>query len=171
MDNLGKFLGHYTIKPFEDDGFIKVYFYEKSILFDEKIINEIINNEKLSKTFISINKDWKNLKKEKNQIILDVMNMICENEEFFIKLITYDNNLDYSDAYYEILKSKYLLIKIEQKDFEKEIVKENIANYYVENLKKINSSNVEFYKYKSESDKVFFIMVINNKIKLGFGKQ
>jgi hypothetical protein len=171
MNNLGNFLGHYTINPFNDEGFMKVYFYEKGINFEENVINEIIDNEKLSKIFISINNDWKNIKKGKTEIIVNIMNMISENEDFFKRFIVYDSTIDYNDVYYNLLKSKNLLIDIEQKEFEKHIVKENIGNYYTENLEKINSSDTKFYKYKSESENYFFIMVINDKIKLGFGEQ
>jgi hypothetical protein len=170
MNNLGNFLGYYTINPFTDEGFIKVYFYEKGINFEENIVNEIIDNEKLSKIFISINNDWKNIKKGKTEIIINIMNMISENEDFFKKFIIYDSTIDYSDVYYNLLKSKNLLIDIERKEFEKHIIKENIGNYYTENLEKINSSDTKFYKYKSENENYFFIMVINDKIKLGFGE-
>lgn len=170
MNNLGNFLGHYTINPFNDKGFIKVYFYEKGISFEENIINEIIEDEKLSKIFISLNNDWKNVKKDKLEIIVDIMKMIFENEDFFKNFLSYDSKLNYNDVYYNLLKSKNLLIDIEQKEFEKNIVKEKIGNYYAENLKKINSSDAKFYKYKSENDTCFFIMVINDKIKLGFGE-
>jgi hypothetical protein len=170
MNNLGKFLGHYTINPLNDGGFIKVYFYEKGINFEENIINEIIDDEKLSKIFILINNDWKNINKEKSEIIVDIIKMISENEDFFKKFLSYDFKIEYNDVYYNLLKSKNLLIDIEQKEFEKNIVKENIGNYYTENLEKINSSDTKFYKYKSENDTYFFLMIINDKIKLGFGE-
>jgi hypothetical protein len=170
MNKLGKFIGNYTIKPLDDEGFIKVYFYETSILFDDNIIEKIIDDEKISKLFIAINNEWKGSKKEREDVLLDIMEMISENQEFFKDLFTYEKKIEYNDVYYNLLKSKKILIEIEQKEFEKNISKENIGNYYAENLKKINLSDAKFYKYKSENESYFFIMVINDKIKLGFGE-
>lgn len=170
MSNLGEFLGYYTIDPFRDGGFIKVYFFEKGINFEENITEELIEDENLSKIFISINNEWKNSKKKKEEIILDIMKMISENEIFFKKFISVNSTVDYNEVYYNLLKSKNILIDIEQKEFEKNIIKQEIGDYYTENLEKINSSNASFYKYKTEEGEIFFIMVIDNKIKLGFGK-
>jgi hypothetical protein len=91
-------------------------------------------------------------------------------DEFSNDTKLYDNESE-NEIYFKHLKENGKLNKITRKKFESNIKDEKIGDYYVENLEKSKSKSTNFYTYKSKEDKSCFIMVMNDKIKIGFAEK
>ena len=87
---------------------------------------------------------------------------------FFLESQIKKEEIFSSELFLQILKEKFLLNKITRKEFESKITDEKYGEYYVENLI-YTKDNSEFYKYKSEISGIdFYLMVVDDKIKIGF---
>lgn len=186
MDLLGKLLGNFTIENDNGEHLFRIYFYEDRILFDEKFLNGIANNDKTMKRFQDINKVWHETK-EKNNVVEEVMGMLADDQEYLSQFFYNEkeraesNKLlnnpgsrstkiqDKNTIYFSYLKNHDKLKEIEREQFEKKITDKEIGEYYVENFE-IAKNSSKFYKYKSSKDKDCYIMVVNNRIKIGFAE-
>jgi hypothetical protein len=179
MKVLGKLLGHFTVKnDYNEDLFI-VYFYEEGISFNDDFLRGIIEQENLWIRFMEINLFWKNgfhISENEDDLKSQTMNMIMdllqENQEqlsrYFNDKPQLNQELDNSQMFLSHLRDNDLLKEITIKEFESKIKDEEIGDYYVENLEKIKQS-AKFYTYKSEKVNLdFYLMVVEEKIKIGF---
>lgn len=172
MKNLGNFLGHFTVKNDNEEKLFKVYFYDNGISFDENLLKGIIDNEDVYKDFIKINNSWKNDEKDKEITMKSILEMLERHQDylsnFFLESQIKKEEIFSSELFLQILKEKFLLNKITRKEFESKITDEKYGEYYVENLI-YTKDNSEFYKYKSEISGIdFYLMVVDDKIKIGF---
>lgn len=172
MKNLGNFLGHFTVKNDNEEKLFKVYFYDNGISFDENLLKGIIDNEDVYKDFIKINNSWKNDEKDKEITMKSILEMLERHQDylsnFFLEKQIKKEEIFSSELFLQILKEKFLLNKITRKEFESKITDEKYGEYYVENLI-YTKDNSEFYKYKSEISGIdFYLMVVDDKIKIGF---
>jgi HD superfamily phosphohydrolase len=179
MEELGDFIGHFTVQ--NDDGLdlFKIYFHKNGISFDNKFLKGVIKNKKVCKDFEKINNKWISGSLSKEDAAKLIMKMLEKNQEylsnFFIDEFSndtklYDNESE-NEIYFKHLKENGKLNKITRKKFESNIKDEKIGDYYVENLEKSKSKSTNFYTYKSKEDKSCFIMVMNDKIKIGFAEK
>ena len=127
-------------------------------------------------SFEKINKVWDSEEKDKEAVIEAVMFMLEHNQrylsDFFYPQEELDENgdslkeeIDINNEY-EVLKKTRELKPITRKDFESKVVDEQIGDYYVENFEKAKKAN--FFTYKSEKEEDCFIMVVKDRIKIGF---
>ena len=179
MKDLGDLIGHYTVRNDNGLDLFRIYFHENGISFDEKFLKGIINKNKIYKEFIKINMKWISSDISKDEIINLIMKLLEKNQKylskFFIDKFDIDSKLineeDDNEIYLKHLKDSEKLNKITRKKFESNIKDETIGEYYVENLEKSKSKSTNFYTYKSEENKSCYIMVIDNKIKIGFAEK
>jgi hypothetical protein len=179
MKNLGDLIGHFTIR--NDDGLdlFRIYFHKNGISFDKKFLKGVTKDGKVYKTFIKINIEWMSGSLSKEEATELIMKMLEENQEylsnFFINKFDKYSDRYYKDSeneiYFKHLKANGKLNKITRKQFESNIKNENIGDYYVENLEKSKSKFTNFYTYKSTENKNCYIMVIDDKIKIGFAEK
>jgi len=180
MKNLGQFIGHFTVKNDNKESLFKVYFYDKGISFGDNFLRGIIENEDTYKDFMTINENWKSNNKDREVVMKQIMEML-EKHQNYLSNFFMDNELentikskilkDSNELFFEHLKNENMLSIITRKEFEAKIVDEKIGEYYVENLKD-TKSNSEFYTYISKSSGLsFYLMVVDNKIKIGFSEK
>jgi hypothetical protein len=185
MKSFGKLLGNFTIKNEDDRHLFKIFFYENSLSFEESFLNGINKNDKINKEFEKINKNWSSGKHSKEDIIESLLSLIGKNEKYISEYFYKDEELDENghliennieviddnknkySIYFDYIKQNKELEKIKRKDFESKIVDKNIGEYYVENFE-VAKNKAEFYKYKTDAGEDSYIMVIDNKIKIGF---
>jgi len=185
MDSLGNILGNFAIKNDNDINLFKVYFHENGITFNKKFHKGVLDNFDTALQFENINKIWNSETRDKKEVIEAVMFML---EHFQVYLSTFfynedeiremseefkSNNLDIKknefDIYFDKIKKTRDLKPITRKDFESKIIDEKIGEYYVENFELAKEAS--FFTYKSDNDKDCFIMVKNDRIKIGFAEK
>ena len=173
MKHLGEYIGHFTVK--NDDGLdlFKVHFYEKGISFDDKFLRGIIENEETYKDFIKINDNWKD-SSNKESAMKSIMALLEKNQDYLSDFFISEDDVDSTDIptsnemFLQHLKENDKLTEIQRKDFESKITDEKIGNFYVDNLKQTKGKS-KFYTYKSDNSGLdFYIMVVDDKIKIGF---
>jgi hypothetical protein len=174
MNYLGGLIGHFSIKNENDEHLFKVYFYEGGIAFDFKLTKGIMENKKTKKEFIKIDNFWLK-EKDKDETIKLIMKLLDENQEYLSNFFDLEHTSspletlkDTNSLFFEHLKNNKLLKEISKKQFESNIIKEEIGDFYVENLEEAKSKG-KFYTYKSNNNDLdFYLLVIDEKIKLGF---
>jgi len=179
MESLGKLLGNFIIKNDNDVSLFKVYFYENGISFDKKFLKGVVENEVTNYQFKKINDVWDSEEKDKEAVVEAVMFMLEHNQDYLSDFFYSEENLNKNgdSIKNEIdLKNEFDIIKktrdikpITRKDFESKIVNEEIGDFYVENFEK--AKKADFFTYKSEEEKDCFIMVVKNRIKIGFAEK
>jgi len=179
MKDMGDLIGHFTIR--NDDGLdlFRIYFYENGISFDKNFLKGVIEKNEIYKDFCKINIDWISGSLSKEEATELIMKILEKNQDylsnFFINKSKDESqsylNEDDNSIYFKHLKENGKLNEIDRKFFESKIKDENIGEYYVENIEKSKSKFTKFYTYKSTEGKDCFIMVIDNKIKIGFAEK
>lgn len=178
MKNLGEFIGHFTVKNDDVKSLFKVYFYDKGISFDDNFLRGIIESEDTYKEFIAINDMWKSGSGDRESAMKSIMEML-ERHQNYLSNFFMDDEIekkskplkDSNELFFDYLKEQNMLIDITREQFESKITDEKIGEYYVDNLKgtKFNS---KFYTYTSNTSGLdFYLMVVSDKIKIGFAEE
>ena len=188
MDSLGKLLGNFTVTNDDNIKLFRVYFYENAISFNTKFLKGVVDNKEIYILFEEINKDWnKEEEKDKEFIMTLILSMLEKNQNYLSDFFydkqdlfneevmrqefekTESTKKNKYDLYYDKIKQSRELVSITRKQFESKIVNNSIGDYYVENFEKAKEAN--FFTYKSEQDEDCFIMVVNERIKIGFAEK
>jgi hypothetical protein len=175
MKNLGEFIGHFTVKNDNEKSLFKVYFYEKGISFDDDFLRGIIESEDTYKEFIIINDKWKCKNDNRDEVMKCIMEMLERYQDYLSNFFINDETKkeekylkDSNSLFLEYLEEKDMLVEIGRKDFEANIIDEKVGEFYVDNLKETKDDS-KFYTYTSETSGLeFYLMVVSNKIKIGF---
>jgi hypothetical protein len=173
MKHLGEYIGHFTVKNDDEVDLFKVHFYEKGISFDDKFLRGVIENEDTYKKFMKINSDWKE-SSDRESTMKSIMSLLEGHQDYLSDFFISEDDVDSNDIpntnemFLQHLKENDKLTEITRKDFESKITDEKIGNFYVDNLKQTKESS-KFYTYNSDNSGMdFFIMVVDDKIKIGF---
>lgn len=183
MKSLGKFLGNFTVKNDNERQLFKVLFYENGISFDAKMLKGITEVEEAFKAFKKINDSWITGDYDKSDIMERVLKLLNNYQEELAEYFYSDEELDEEgnliekyegidekskfSIYFDYIKENKELKDIERAEFESKIFNKEIGEYYVENFEDAKN-NAEFYSYKTESGGDSYIMVVDDKIKIGF---
>jgi hypothetical protein len=181
MINSGELLGRFLVTNEENKSLFFVYFYRDKIKFDDTFEAALIQHPKISIDLIKLNKKWKNdmvnfedFDKNKNIYINYIIEKLEPYQEylsqFFIK--EQENSKKYSQNpskfFIENLRSNNLLKELTKKEFEKQLIKEKYAEFYVEHLNK-HKGELHYYSYVSpKNGKTFYLMTLDESIKIGF---
>jgi hypothetical protein len=184
MKSLGKLLGNFVVKNDDNRHLFKVFFYENGLSFDAKFLKGIMENDKTRNAFNVINEKWSSGNHDKNEIMERILHLLNnfqeelaqyfytdeelnENGELIEESIGVTEEKDKYSIYFDYIKENKELKEIKRKDFESKIVDKKVGEFYVENFEE--AKNVaKFFKYKTEANEDSYIMVVDDKIKIGF---
>ena len=173
MKNLGEFIGHFTVKNDNEESLFKVYFYDKGISFDDNFLRGVIESEEVYKEFMEINSKWRDELKDRDVTMKSIMKMLDKHQKYLSDFFmgeerVFDMKKDSHQMFLDFLKENDKLTKITRKEFESHIKDEKVGEYYVNNLKETKNKS-KFYTYNSDNSGLdFYLMIVNNKIKIGF---
>lgn len=191
MKSLGKLLGNFIVENDNGRHLFKVFFYEKGITFDEKFSKGVMEHEKAYVAFNKINLNWSSGKCERNEIMQRILHFLNNYQSELHQYFYSDEELDengklieksssendtqnlYKDKYsfyFNYIKENKDLKEIKRKEFESKITNNEIGDFYVENFEDAKEK-AKFYNYQTDNMEESYIMVVDEKIKIGFVEQ
>lgn len=186
-----KIIGTFTVSSLNKIDLFRIHLFEKSIRFDEHFAQGLIRNEKILKKLLKISNRWSKGELEDKETFFLILNALKNYENYLsdfyfleeeldkkgryiepFPLHTLNNNLTKKETseHYEYLKKTNKLKPISKKEFEKNIIYEDVSDFYISNYPK---KNAKFYTYttiinEEEEEEVCYLLVVNDKVLLGF---
>ena len=184
-----KLIGTFTVSNSKRIDLFRIHLFENSIRFDETFARGIIKQKELPEKILKISQSWNKKKVKDKKIFYEVLSVLNDYEKKLSKFYFKENELDRNGRYVEptlidtfdktvnkedikknyiSLKKQGRLKKITKTEFEKNIKKREIIDYYIENY---TNEKVTYYKYKAVDDaeiKDCYLLIKNNRPILGF---
>ena len=180
------FLGTIIISNEENRDIFRVHIFEESIRFDSYFAYGVSKNEILYDRIDHVNELWVSGEITRNDIfpyIIEAVEPFSNYlEDYYFKeeelsttgklknLSLLNPNFDKEYMHFMYLRNKNKLKKITKKEFEENIVNQDIANFYIDNYMK---KGAKFYKYTlidkyKQEEKPCYFMIASDKVKIGF---